>query len=374
MNFDLSEEQILLRDSVSRFVQDNYDLDSRTKLSVSELGYSQQHWNSYAELGWLSLPFSEDDGGVGGSLINNMLVMEELGKGLVVEPFFATVIMGGAALDKGASTTLKDQLIPQVINGQCIISFAYAEEQSRHDLNDVLTTATAKGDSFIINGQKSVVLNGASSNYIMVSARTSGEQRDESGISLFLVATDSAGISTEHYPTVDGLRASEFSFENVEVKAEHLLGKLDQGHQLIQHIANTAILALSAEAVGCMEVLYKDTVEYTQQREQFGHPLSDFQVLQHRMVEMFVEYELCKSLLYRATMEAEKGADTANRTIHALKSLVGKAGTFIGENAVQLHGGMGVTEELRIGHYFKRLMVIDSQFGDGDFHLAQFIQ
>ena len=217
-----------------------------------------------------------------------------------------------------------------------------------------------------------MVLNAESADKVVVVTRTSGSQVDINGISLFLVDLDSEGIERDNFPTVDGLRASEISFKDVEVSAENLIGEKDKGFSILQEVVNDAILALSAEAVGAMEVLYKDTVEYTQQREQFDHPLSDFQVLQHRMVDMFMEYEQCKSLLLRATMETVQDPVSSQRTVHALKHLIGKSGIFVGESAVQTHGGMGVTEELRIGHFFKRLLVIDSQFGNSDFHLEKF--
>ncbi|MCZ6657344.1 MAG: acyl-CoA dehydrogenase family protein, partial [Gammaproteobacteria bacterium] len=249
---------------------------------------------------------------------------------------------------------------------------AYAEEQARFDLHDITTTARADGEDFVLNGHKSMVLNAATANQLVVSTRTSGGQIDENGVTLFLIDSDADGVSRDNFPTVDGLQASEVKLQDVRVGQERMLSKLDVGFQILQEVANDAILALAAEAVGAMEVLYKDTVEYTREREQFGHPLSDFQVLQHRMVEMFMEYEQCRSLLYRATMETVQSGIGAQRTVHALKHLVGKTGTFIGESAVQLHGGMGVTEELRIGHYFKRLLVIDSQFGNADYHLQRF--
>jgi alkylation response protein AidB-like acyl-CoA dehydrogenase len=372
MNFDLTEEQQLLQDSVERFVADNYSLEARIKLVDAEPGFSREHWQSMAELGWLALPFAEEDGGFGGGPIETMLLLETFGKGLVVEPYLASIVLGGGALKRGGSKALKAELLPGVIDGSRQLAFGYAEEQARFDLDDVVTTARADGDGFVLNGTKSMVLNAATATHIVVSARTSGGQVDKHGISLFLIDAKADGVSLDNYPTVDGLRASEVKLTNVRVGRERLLGALDASYEILAAVARDAVLALCAEAVGAMEVLYKDTVEYTQQRKQFGHPLSDFQVLQHRMVEMFMEYEQCKSLLYRATMEASQGLDAAARTIHALKHLVGRAGIFIAENAVQLHGGMGMTEELRIGHYFKRMLVIDSQFGNADYHLERF--
>jgi len=372
MNFELSEEQKMIQQSVERFVQENYDLPKRVEISSKDPGYSKEYWGSMAELGWLGLPFEEKDGGFGGNQIDTLVIMEQFGKGLVLEPFIANVVLGGGAIQIGGSEELKKEMLPGLIEGSKQMTLAYAEQQSRFDLEDVATSARQEGDKFIINGQKSMVLNAESADHIVVVTRTSGGQVDEEGITLFLVDSTAKGLELQNFPTVDGLRASEITFDNVEVSSERMIGKLGKGFEILRVVSNNAILAVCAEAVGAMEILYKDTVEYTQQREQFDHPLSDFQVLQHRMVDMFMEYEQCKSLLFRATMETIQDPVLAQRTIHALKHLIGKSGIFVGENAVQLHGGMGVTEELRIGHFFKRLLVIDSQFGNADFHLDKF--
>lgn len=372
MNFDFSEEQQLITDTVTRFVQDNYDLESRRALASSRQGFSSEHWQTMAELGWLGLPLPEADGGFGGNQVDTMLVMEQFGKGLVVEPFLASIILGAGAVKRSDNAALKAELLPGVVDGSRQLALAYAEEQSRFDLNDVITSVTSDGDGYRLNGHKSMVLNGASAQQIIVSARHSGGQTDTAGIVLLAIDTDAEGVTCSGFPTVDGLQAAEFKFENVLVSATRLVAGPDQGYELLNTVATDGILALCAEAVGAMEVLYKDTVEYTAEREQFGHALAQFQVLQHRMVEMFMEYEQSKSLLYRATMETAQGMPTAQRTVHALKYLIGKNAIFIGENAVQLHGGMGMTEELRIGHYFKRLLVLEAQFGNTDFHLQKF--
>ena len=374
MNFDLSEEQQLLKDSVDRFVSDNYDLDTRQKLSKNEAGFSDTYWQTMAELGWLGVTVPETHGGFGGNQADTMVLMEAFGKGLVLEPFFASAVLGTRAIVSGGSEELQSKLLPELLNGASRLSLAYAEEQSRFDLEDVVTRATANEHGYTITGQKSMVQHGGGANYFVVSARTDGGQRDESGITLFLVDAKSEGLSINAFPTVDGQQAAELQFDNVQVSPGDLLGEQDAGYGLLQDITIDGILALSAEAVGAMEILYKDTVAYTQEREQFDHRLSDFQVLQHRMVDMFMEYEQCKSMLYRATLEVVQNGREAMRIVHALKYMVGKVGTFIGENAVQLHGGMGVTEELRIGHYFKRLLVIDAQFGNSDHHLACFAE
>lgn len=372
MNFDLSEEQQLIQDSVSRFVAENYSLDQRTAIAAGKTGFSDAHWQTMAELGWLGLPFSEAAGGFGGNQVDTMIVMEQFGKGLVCEPYLASIVLGGGALRYASNQPLADEWLPSIIDGSRRLALAYAEVQSRFDLNDVATHATPDGDDLVINGQKSMVSNGEGADAYVVSVRLAGAQTDSAGIGLLLVDATADGISASHFPTVDGLRASELEFKDVRVPADRLLVSGDHGFHVLNQIANDGILALAAEAVGAMEMLYKDTVAYTQEREQFGHPLSDFQALQHGMVDMFMEYEQCKSLLYRATLETAEGLEVAPRSVHALKYLLGKTGTFIGETAVQMHGGMGVTEELRIGHYFKRLLVIDAQFGNSDHHLQQF--
>jgi len=372
MNFDLSDEQRLVQESIERFVNDTYTLDARQQLAAGKSGFSEAHWSTMAELGWLALPFAETDGGFGGNQIDTMVLMEQFGKGLVLEPYLASIIMGGGALKHGAAA-LKAEFLPGVIDGTRQLALAYAEPQARFDLDDVVTSARRDGDHYVLNGHKSMVLNGGTAHQLVVSARTGGGQTDRNGISLFLVDADGEGVKRDSFPTVDGLRAAEIALKDVRVPASRLIGAADAGFAILNAVANDAILALCAEAVGAMEVLYKDTVAYTQERVQFDHPLANFQVLQHRMVDMFMEYEQCRSLLYRATLETAQGTSTAaQRTIHALKHLVGRAGIFIAENAVQLHGGMGMTEELRIGHYFKRMLVIDSQFGNTDYHLQRF--
>ncbi len=373
MNFDLSEEQTLLKDSIQKFIADNYELSVRRKQSKQKPGYSEEHWKTFADLGWLGLPFPEQYGGFGGNLIDTMVVMEELGKGLALEPYFATVILAGNALLLGGTEAQKEKLIPEIIAGDTKATFAYAEEQARYNLEDVGTSAEKSGDSYVINGTKSVVWNASTADYVIVAARTSGKRTDRDGITCFLVKADAEGIKMTNYPTVCGHRASEIAFTDVKVNAEDMVGEEGKGIDIVEEVADRAILALSAEAVGAMECLYKDTVTYTSQREQFGHPLSDFQTVKHKLAEMFVETEQTRSMLYRATIEKEAQEEKdARLDIHALKHMVGKYGRFIGQGAVQLHGGMGQTEELAIGHYFIRLQVIDTQFGDHDFHLQQF--
>ena len=372
MDFTFNEEQSLIQDQVDQFVQKEYDWETRQSLSNSELGFGEDNWKKFAELGWLGISVSEDSGGFGGSAIESMLIMEAFGKGLVVEPFLETVIMAGGLIDDHGSDQQKSSFLEPAIAGEIHLALAYAEPQSRFNLSDVVTEAKADGDNFIINGYKSVVMNGPSADQIIVSARTSGTQLDENGISLFIIDANASGLDKTNYKTVDGRRASDLTFENVSVSKENLIGDQDKGFEILDSAIDKAILAISAEAVGAMEVLYKTTVEYTKTREQFGTAIGKFQVLQHRMVDMFMEYEQCKSLLYMATMKHEEKAEDAKKAISGLKYQVGKAGKFIGQQAVQLHGGMGVTDELNVGHYFKRLTTVGTIFGNTDYHLKKY--
>ena len=280
--------------------------------------------------------------------------------------------MSGGLIDDHGSDEQKSSVLEPAIAGEMHLALAYAEPQSRFNLSDVVTEAKSDGDSFILNGYKSVVMNGPSADKIIISARTSGAQLDESGISLFIVDANSDGLNKTNYKTVDGRRASDLTLENVSVSKSSLIGDQDKGFAILDSAIDKAILAISAEAVGAMEVLYKTTVEYTKTREQFGTAIGKFQVLQHRMVDMFMEYEQCKSLLYMATMKHEEGAEDAKKAISGLKYQVGKAGKFIGQQAVQLHGGMGVTDELNVGHYFKRLTTVGTIFGNTDYHLKKY--
>ncbi len=373
MDFSFNEEQALLEESVARFIQNDYAFDDRQKAIKSEDGFDRSNWQTFAELGWLGVPFAEADGGFAGGAVESMLLLEQFGRGLVVEPYLATVVLAGGALKHGGSADQKAEYLPSVIDGSKQGAFAYAEPQGRFNLADLTTTAARDGESYVITGYKAVVLNGPAADFFIVSARTSGEQRDESGISLFIVPGDAEGLSRRDYPTVDGLRASEVTLDGVSVAADALIGSEGEAYPIIERVIDDGILAVGAEAVGCMEVLYKDTVEYCKTREQFGQPIGKFQVLQHRMVDMFMEHEQSKSLMYMAAMRMDEGYGVeAQKAVSAFKVQVGKSGRFVGQNAVQLHGGMGMTDELNIGHYFKRLTIIDTLFGNVDFHLKRF--
>lgn len=372
MNFDFTEEQVMLRDSVARYVQDDYDFETRRNIADSEEAMDRQKWQTFAELGWLSIPFDEELGGFGGSPLDVMVVMEELGKGLVLEPFLATVLLYGGLLQKGGNTELQAANIPGIIDGSTLGAFAYLERQSRYEMADVKTTATASGDGYVLNGEKVVVFNGASADQLIVSARTSGEQSGEEGISLFLLPADTAGVERISYRLMDGQLVANIVLKDVAVPAANLVGKLDKGHAVMQAVVMDANLALSAEALGIMEQLNSKTVEYTRTREQFGVAIGSFQALQHRMVDTFMSYEQTRSLLYRAVCAIEDDNEDVDTAIHALRVMVDKAGKHIFGEAIQLHGGMGITDELDIGHFAKRLMMINTTFGNGDYHQAKF--
>jgi len=374
MDFNFNEEQSMIQGQVAQFIQRDYEWEKRQSLASSDLGFSKENWNTFAELGWLGISLSEESGGFGGSALETMIIMEEFGKALVIEPFLETIVLSAGLIDSCGNKNQKKEILEKVILGKMQLALAFAEPQSRFNLSDITTEAKQDGNSYNLNGYKSVVMNGPSADMLIISARTSGKSRDENGISLFLVDSKSSGISSRHYSTVDDRKASEISLENVKVDSNSLLGKIDQGYEELEKAIDVATLAICAEAVGVMEVLYKTTVEYTKTRKQFGQAIGKFQVLQHRMVDMFMEYEQSKSLLLMATIKKAEDASDSKKSISGLKYQIGKASKFIGQQAVQLHGGMGVTDELNVGHFFKRLTTISTIFGNTDYHLKRYSQ
>ncbi|MEL7535755.1 MAG: acyl-CoA dehydrogenase family protein [Pseudomonadota bacterium] len=373
MDFSLSEEQTMLADSVARFIDNDYDFETRQKNADSEQGFSAENWQTFAELGWTAVPFGEADGGLDGGAVETMLLMEQFGRGLVTEPYLASIVMAGGALRRAGTTEQRERWLPGLIEGTAIGSLAFAEPQSRYRLHDVATTATRAGDHHVLNGHKAVVLNGDSATHFVVSARSAGERRDEAGISLFVVPADSAGVARHGYPTVDGLRAAELTLSDVRVPADHLLGEDGAGLKVLEATVDEATLAVAAEALGIMQTLNAKTLDYTKNRTQFGVPIASFQALQHRMVEMFMDCEQTRSLLFWAVMSQDgEDAAQAQAAVSAVKHQIGTAGRKLGQEAVQLHGGMGVTWELDVAHYFKRLTMIDTLFGNADYHLERF--
>lgn len=373
MDFELSDEQNMLKDSVERFVKDNYSAEARAKLADTELGFSRDHWKTMAELGWLGMPFPEEVGGFGGTAIETAIMMENMGSGLVLEPFLSTVILGGGLVAEAGNEAQIEAIMPEVIEGKLMLAFAYAEPQSRFDLNDVETTASKSGDGYVLNGHKAVVYHGTTADKIIVSARTSGDSRDESGISLFVVDNNSSGVTRRDYRTIDGQRAADITFKDVKVDAEALLGEEGEAFPVIEKVVDRAIAALCAEAVGAMQAANNITNEYLKERKQFGTPIGKFQVLQHRMVDMYMEAEQSKSMSDMVAMKLELDDETERRkAVAAAKAQIGQAAKFVGEQSIQLHGGMGMTDEYSIGHYFKRLTTIEMLFGNTDHHFKKY--
>jgi hypothetical protein len=371
MDFSFTEEQSMLRDTVASYLADNYDFDKRRAALAKEPGWRPDVWKAFAEeLGILGAPFSEELGGLGGGPIENMVVMEELGKALVVEPYLPTVVIGGGFLKHSGYAGAAD-LIGGIIGGQTIFAFAYAEPQGRYNLADLKTTAKKDGAGYVLNGHKAVVIGAPYATHFIVTARTAGGQRDAQGVSVFVVERGAAGVSTRDYPTVDGFLASEVYFENVSLGADALIGPADNGLPLVEKVVDEALAATCAEACGVLRRLQEGTVEYTKQRKQFGVPISSFQVLQHRMVDMFINLEQSISMTYMATIKLSDDAERS-KAASAAKVQIGKACKFVGEQAIQLHGGMGMTDEMAIGHYFKRATMIASAFGSVDHHLARY--
>jgi alkylation response protein AidB-like acyl-CoA dehydrogenase len=374
MNFDFTEEQQMVRDSIARFVQDDYDWDTRKAIVASEKGLSPDNWKLFAELGWLSIPFAEEHGGFGGNIVDLSVVMEELGKGLVVEPYFPTVVLFGGLIARAGNDVQRAEWLPRVIGGDVLGGFAYVERQSRFALNDCLTTATPSADGFVLNGEKVVVFNGEQADHLVVLARTSGEQSDRTGLSLFIVEASAAGIDKMNYPMMDGQRVANLTFKDVALPADALLGEEGNALAVVEALVDEAIIALASEAVGIMGVLNTKTLEYAKTREQFGVAIGSYQALQHRMVDTMMAYEQCKSLLFKALCEYKQEPAMAAETIHALKVLIDRNAKHVFGEAIQIHGGMGMTDELDIGHYAKRLMMINTTFGDATFHRNRFVE
>jgi alkylation response protein AidB-like acyl-CoA dehydrogenase len=372
MDFRLSDEQKLLQESVGRFIADEYTLEKRRTYMKQPDGFSRENWRTLAELGLLGLPLPEDAGGSGGSGADVMVVMEQFGRGLLVEPYIASVVLCGGLLRRLAGPGQRP-LLTGLASGDLLMAFAHGERQARYTLHDIETTARRDDSGFVLNGSKSVVLHGDSADVLIVSARTSGPSRDESGISLFLLDRNAPGLSVRGAPTIDGLRSAEIALQDVKVGPDALLGSLDGAYPAIEHAVDAAIAAVCAEAVGAMAVLIEATLEYLKTRQQFGAPIGRNQALQHRMVDVQIAYEQAKSIACLAAMMADSDdREARRRAISAAKVQIGRSGKFIGQQAVQLHGGIAMTDEYKVGHYFKRLTMIGSQFGDADHHLGLF--
>ncbi|WP_207541078.1 acyl-CoA dehydrogenase family protein [Sabulicella rubraurantiaca] len=365
MDFDLNEEQSLLQDSIRRTLTDRYGFEARRGFMASETGWSRELWAQYAELGLLGLPFSEEDGGFGGGAEEMLILAEQMGRFITLEPWFSTLVLGGGFLRHGADAGLRGELVPGIAGGETLLAFAQQERQSRYDLHDVQTTAKRDGSGWVITGRKGMVLHGDTADHFIVTARTGGGQRDRQGVGVFLVPKGEAS-SIRGFRQVDGSRAAEVAFENA--RASHCLS--EDGMDLVDRVVDEAIAALAAEAVGAMDVVHGMTVDYMKTRTQFGRPIGSFQALQHKAADMLVAIEQSRSMAYFAAM-ASRGEDAAERRrdMHAVKVQVGRASRLVGQLSIQLHGGIAMTMEYAAGHYFKRLTVNEATFGDTDHHL-----
>ena len=372
MDFSFTDEQSMLRDSVAAYLADTYDFDKRRVAIGSTEGWRPEVWHAFAhELGILGASFSEDLGGLGGGATDVMVVMEEFGKTLVVEPYLGTVVIGGGFLTHGKPAGAA-ALIGQIIDGTATFAFAWKEPQARYMVSDLKTTARKDGAGYVLNGAKAVVVGAPWASHLIVTARTGGAQRDTGGVSVFLVEKTALGVTLRDYPTVDGRRASEITFDNVKLGAEALIGGEGEALPLIEQVMDEAVAATCAEACGVLRRLHEGTLAYTKERKQFGAPIASFQVLQHRMVDMFIQLEQAISMTYMAHIALAGAAAERAKGVSAAKVQIGRACRFVGQNAVQLHGGMGVTDEMAIAHYFKRATMIEGEFGSTDHHLKRY--
>ena len=372
MDFDLSEEQRLLKESLDRLLGDRYAFEQRKSYGQTPEGWSRALWAQYAELGLLGLPFAEQYGGSAGGPVETMIAMEAFGRALVLEPYLATIVLGGGFLRHRGSAEQCAALIPKIADGRLTFAFAHTERQSRYDLYDIETRAVRDGTGWVIDGEKGVVLHGDTADKLIVTARVGGGRRDRDGIAAFIVDGKAAGVSRRGYPTQDGLRAAEITLANVMVGPEGVLGEPGAALPLVERVVDEAIAALCAEAVGAMTAMHELTVEYLKTRRQFGREIGSFQVLQHRAVDMLIALEQARSMAMFATMmAADENALERRNAVAAAKVQIGRSGKFIGQQAIQLHGGIGMTMEYKVGHYFKRVTMIDTMFGDADHHLRQ---
>ncbi|MGZ5098184.1 MAG: acyl-CoA dehydrogenase family protein [Usitatibacter sp.] len=374
MKFDYSEEQQLLADTVKRFVANDYSFEARRKIVASPSGVSETVWKSLADIGLLGLPFSSDHGGFGGGAVDLMSVMEAMGEGLVVEPYLSTVGLGAQFVARGGSAAQRNEIIPAVVEGRMKMAFAQTEEGARYNLAHVATRAKKAGGGFVIDGEKRVVLHAPCADRLVVSARTSGGVSDPAGVSLFLVDAKAPGVAMKSYRTLDEMRAADISFAGVTVPADAMIAPEGRAHELIEAVTDYAIALLCAEAVGALRYANEATLAYLKERKQFGVPIGSFQALQHRMVDMVISYEQAKSMasLACARVDSEKDSAERKRMISAAKIKIADSCRHVSQESIQLHGGMGMSDELKVSHTFRRLTMIAQQFGDADHHLERF--
>lgn len=371
MDIQFTEEQELLRSSVQRLLRDRYDFDARRRIVASEDGFSRTHWAEFAELGLFAAPFSEAAGGLGGGPLSTMIIMQEFGRHLVVEPFVETVVVAGGLLEQAGSDAQKQAFIADIIAGSKLWALAWSEKGSRFDLATVTTTARRDGDGYVLTGEKTAVMAAPWADYLIVSARTSGHRHDRGGVSLFVIDRHAANLDLQSFRTIDGRRAAEINLRGVRGE---LLGKEGDGVAALEACRNRAIGALCAEAVGAIGELNDATLDYSKTRKQFGVTIGSFQVLQHRMVDMFIAHQEALSLMQHLSLSLADDDAGISRLASGAKSKIGYAGKFVADQAVQLHGGMGMTDELNVGHYFKRISSINIQFGDPAYHVLRYAQ
>jgi pimeloyl-CoA dehydrogenase small subunit len=371
MDFSLNDEQRLLKEGLERLLADRYGFEQRRRHMAEPAGWSRELWARYAEMGLLALPFDAEDGGFGGGPVETMLVMEALGSALALEPYLATVVLGGGLLRRAGSAAQRAALVPAIAEGRLLLAFAQAEPQSRYDLADIATTARREGEDWVIRGAKRHVLHGDSADKLIVSARVAGGRTDRDGVGLFLVDAEAPGVTRRGYLLQDRTRAADVQFADVRVGEDARLGPSGTALPIVEQVVGEAVAALCAEAVGAMARAHELTVDYLKVRRQFGRPIGAFQALQHRAVDMLIEVEQARSMALFAVMSVlDADAETRGRGLSAAKAHVGRAGKSVGGQAIQLHGGIGMTDEFHIGHYYRRLTMIDLQFGDAAHHLA----
>lgn len=374
MDFNFSSEQEQLRDTVNRLIEREYEFNKQRHAIIhSPDGYSEKVWSSMAEIGVLGIGIAEAYGGFGGNAIDTMIVMDALGRSLVVEPYLATVVLGANLIQLAGSDAQKSSLLPQIVEGQLKLAFAYSEPGTRYDLKRVATVARKDNKSYVLNGEKIVVLHGNIADKIIVSAATAGALNDGQGMALFLVDAATSGLNITGYRTIDNQRAANLRFDNVRMDVDAMLGDSEDNLAVVEQVMDIATTALVAESVGAMEALQKYTLEYLKTRRQFGVPIGKFQALQHRMVDMLMYVEQSRSMAYLAAVKVQSN-DIAERqrAVSAAKNAVGRYGRLVAQEAVQMHGGMGITDELSASHYFRRLTAIDATLGDADHHLSRF--
>jgi hypothetical protein len=375
MDLSLSEEQRLLGEAASRFIAGRYSFEQRRTILQSSDGFSRDIWREMAELGWLGLPLAEEFGGLGGGAVDIGIVMEAIGRALMVEPYLSTVVLSGGLIGALATKEQQRELLPPIAEGKALVALAHSEPQARFALEDVATMGTQSGEGWHLSGRKEVVIGAPSANQLLVSARITGGQHDRKGIGVFVMPAKAKGLTSVDFPTLDGGRASNLELDGVLVGPEALLGDSHDGLPAIEAAVDRAIVALAAEAVGCMQMLLETTIAYTKTRVQFGQPLAANQVLRHRMVDMAVRIEEAKASALKCALSMDSSdATTRSRAASAAKAKVGRCGRYVAEQAVQLHGGMGVTEELNVGAYFKRLLAIEVLFGSPQFHLQRHVR